>query len=316
MMGGDIEVKSEFGKGSTFTAHLPREGAAAAPPSPAASSARMHAATATGGPRPSTATHVHGTLGTVLAIDDDPDVLSIISTHLNRDGFEVYTTNSGEEGLRLAKQIKPDVITLDVMMPNLDGWTVLNQLKGDPATADVPVIMVTILQDREMGYSLGAADYLMKPVEADRLISIVRRYRTPGATPGHVLVVEDDAATREVVRHFLVADNWTVAEAENGRKALELLSTHKPNIVVLDLMMPEMDGFEFVQKMRSEPAWGKIPVIVVTAREVTEEDRKRLNGHVERILQKGVHSREEILSEIKQTASRTHQLHDANTTHP
>lgn len=247
--------------------------------------------------------HLPGTKGTVLAIDDDPEVLLLISTHLNQDGLEVYTTTSGEEGLVLAGRLQPDLITLDVMMPNLDGWTVLNQLKTDTSTADIPVIMMTMLQDQEMGYSLGASDYLMKPVEADRLLAIVRRYREPGSAGGLVLIVEDDMATREVVRHFLIRDNWSVVEAENGKQGLAVLSKEKPDLVLLDLMMPAMDGFEFVQAMRDNAEWAPIPVIVVTAKELTAEDRSRLNGHVESILLKGVHSREEILEEVKRTAS-------------
>lgn len=308
MMGGTIEVKSEPGKGSVFIASLPRDTTQVAPVAAqplASSSSRMRTITESEDTvSPGVMQHIPGEKATVLSIDDDADVLAILSSHLQREGLNVYTTTSGEEGLRLASELRPDVITLDVMMPKLDGWTILNQLKLNEATADIPVVMVTMLQDREMGFSLGASDYLMKPVEADQLLAVLRKYHPQSDAPGTVLLVEDDPSTREVLRRFLQKEKWSVLEAENGRQGLELLAAGKPSIILLDLMMPEMDGFEFVQQLHAKAEWMMLPVIVVTAKELTKEDRTRLNGHVQRIMHKGVHSREQILAEVKTVALR------------
>jgi PAS domain S-box-containing protein len=301
MMGGTITVTSEQGKGSRFTAILPRDGSPDGSRA-GASSSRMQAITGAAAPLRQTTQHIPGGSSTVLSIDDDEDVLTIIASHLQREGLTVYTTTSGEEGLRLAKELRPDVITLDVMMPQLDGWTLLNQLKLDPATAEIPVVMLTMLQDKEMGFSLGAADYIMKPVQAGQLLEVLRKYRKTNAASGRVLLVEDDSSTREVLRRFLQRENWIVDEAENGNAGLSALAVQRPDLVLLDLMMPEMDGFEFVTRMRERPEWTGIPVIVVTAKDVTPEDRIRLNGNVQKIMEKGVHSRDQIMAEVKRVA--------------
>jgi PAS domain S-box-containing protein len=308
MMGGNIEVTSETGKGSRFVAILPRLGAAdGARNMVGPSGTRMQNIAAAGlsiDARQSVH-HIPGDSSTVLSIDDDEEVLAIIATHLQREGLNVYTTTSGEEGLRLARELHPDVITLDVMMPQLDGWTLLNQLKLDPQTSDIPVVMLTMLQDKEMGFSLGASDYIMKPVQSAQLLSVLRKYRKVDMSSGQVLVVEDDAPTREVLHRFLQRENWIVDEAENGSEGLACLAANTPDLILLDLMMPEMDGFEFVSKMRQRPEWAAIPVIVVTAKDLTEEDRHRLNGHVQRIMEKGVHSRDHIMAEVKRIAAQS-----------
>jgi len=214
---------------------------------------------------------------------------------LVKEGFRVALAAGGEDGLRLARELRPDAITLDVMMPGMDGWAVLSALKADPDLADIPVIMLTIVDDKNLGYSLGASDYLTKPLDRERLLSVLNKYRREAP----VLVVDDDATLRELLRRILEGAGYTVVEAENGRVALERVRTASPGVILLDLMMPEMDGFEFVAEVRRREAWRAIPIVVVTAKELTAEDRQRLNGYVERILQKGAYTRDTQLTEVR-----------------
>jgi signal transduction histidine kinase/DNA-binding response OmpR family regulator len=289
MMGGDVTVTSEYGHGSTFMVRLPRTvgeiGERAAPEPPA--------------PREPVVVDVAA--AKVLVIDDDPSARDLMSRGLGKEGFQVFTAASGEEGIRLAKEVRPDVITLDVLMPGMDGWAVLRALKSDPEVASIPVIMVTMVDDKDMGSALGAADFLPKPIDRERLVAVLGRYRCKHP-PCPVLVIEDDAATREMIRRTLEQDGWTVCEAENGRVGLERLGESRPELILLDLMMPEMDGFEFVAEMRRHEQWRGIPVVVVTARDITPEDRIRLDGQVKKILQKGALSREELAREIRTMA--------------
>jgi DNA-binding response OmpR family regulator len=220
---------------------------------------------------------------------------------LTKEGFRVETAYTGEEGVKLAKQLRPDVITLDVLMPGMDGWAVLRALKSDDEVSQIPVIMITMVDDQEMGHALGAADYLPKPIDRERLASILRKYQRP-SLPNNLLIVEDDATTRELMRRTLEQDGWTVAEAENGRLGLECVERLVPNLILLDLMMPEMDGFEFLEELRKDTSWRAVPVIVVTAKDITQEERLRLDGHVKKIVQKGALSREELAREIRALA--------------
>jgi len=284
MMGGDITVASEPGKGSTFTIRLPAEVGAVQPVPPAHDAAAPRPAAA-----PSGAT-------TILVVDDDPTVRELMARHLTREGFTVTTASGGQEGLRLARELRPAAITLDVMMPDLDGWTVLAAIKGDPELRDIPVILMSIVDDRKRGYALGATDYMVKPVDRDRLAGVLRGIC--GGAGRRVLLVDDDDMMRRGMRQVLEKDGWEAIEAENGRVALARLGESLPDVIMLDLMMPEMDGFEFVVELRSRAEWRDIPVLVITAKDLSAEERTRLNGGVEHVLQKGASGVDELLREI------------------
>jgi CheY-like chemotaxis protein/nitrogen-specific signal transduction histidine kinase len=283
MMGGAVSVESEPGRGTTFTVELPAQVGEEKPQAERAVAPLFE---------------VRADAPLILVIDDDPAVQELMTRFLNREGFRVGSALGGQEGLRLARELRPAAITLDVMMPGMDGWAVLSALKTDAVTADLPVIMLTIVDDKNLGYALGAAEYLNKPIDRERLLTLLEKYR-PEIHTGSVLVVEDDAATREMLRRLLEKEGWQVTEAENGRVGLERLEKHAPNVILLDLMMPEMDGFAFVEELQKGPLRRSIPVIVITAKDVTVEDRLRLNGYVEKILEKGAFSREELLREVR-----------------
>jgi signal transduction histidine kinase/CheY-like chemotaxis protein len=275
IMDGEIAVESAPGKGSTFVVRLPYVEAEieAEAPAPARSG------------------------DTVLVIDDNVTAHELITRMLTPEGFRVVTATSGDQGLRLALAEQPLAIILDVMMPAMDGWEVLAKLKADPELAAIPVIMQTMIDDQKRGYALGATDYVLKPVDRERLLATLRSHT--GRASGSVLVIEDDADTREMVCRGLRRAGWVTHEAPNGRVALERMRTEMPEAILLDLMMPEMDGFRFLDEVRAEEAWKAVPIIVLTAKELTDEDRKRLNGRVQRILQKGALGRDALLQEIR-----------------
>jgi CheY-like chemotaxis protein len=190
---------------------------------------------------------------------------------------------------------------LDVLMPHVDGWTVLAAIKGDPDLADIPVILMTIVDEKNRGYALGAADYMVKPVDRERLVAVLKD--VAGGAGRRVLIVDDDDILRHGLRQGLENEGWRVSEADNGRAGLERLVEAPPDVIVLDLMMPHMDGFELCDELRKSTAWCRIPVVVITAKDLTEEERRRLNGGVERILQKDAPTRDEMLREVSATLS-------------
>jgi PAS domain S-box-containing protein len=286
LMGGDVSVESDMGRGSTFTVRLPVDASVPLGETPAAAGAASDAIEPA---RTGTA---------VLIIDDDPAARAITHRVLSREGYEVIEAADGETGLRLARERRPALITLDILMPGMDGWAVLAALKADPEIAAIPVILQTIVEDRNMGFALGAAEYLTKPIERKRLASLVRRH-VPNKSAGPVLVVEDDEHTRMLYARTLEKAGWTVLQAENGRVALERMADARPALVLLDLMMPEMDGFEFLDVLRQDDGRRDIPVVVITARTLSADDRNRLNGGVERVLQKRALQTEALLSEVR-----------------
>jgi adenylate cyclase len=267
MMGGDVTAASEPGKGSVFTVRLP-----------GSTGSQASRSTGADGRRAPTA-------DCVLVIDDDATARELIADHLKAEGFSVVTAAGGVEGLKRAKELRPTAITLDVMMPDLDGWSVLAALRQDPELADIPVIMVTIVDEHRRGIALGAAGYLTKPIDRERLHRLVTRFRA-AAPPTRVLLVEDDAVQRERMRGWLEGPQWAVREAANGREALDRLQQGKPDVILLDLMMPEMDGFAVVAALQKEADWRDIPVIVITSLDLDAKDRERLNAGVQFVLVK------------------------------
>ncbi|MHC4548879.1 MAG: response regulator [Planctomycetota bacterium] len=282
LLRGEISVTSEEGRGTTFTVRLP---AGSRPPDQKAASA------------PETPTMPATEGDTVLVIDDDASARDLMARVLTKDGFRVVTAAGGQDGIALARQHRPIAITLDVMMPTMDGWAVLAALKQDPELASIPVIMETMVDDQNIGYALGAAEYLVKPIDRHALLDAVRKCRIH-LPSSRVLVVEDEPDTGEMVARTLSTLGCTVQLAENGRAALEQMSREPPDVILLDLMMPEMDGFELLSIMRQSETYRSIPVIVFTARDLSEEDRRRLNGGVTKVLKKGSCDRRQLMREI------------------
>ena len=282
MMGGDISVESELGRGSNFTIALP------AHVGEAAEQIRV--------PEPVRARIAGSSQDAplILVIDDDATVREVVGRYLEREGFTVAEAAGGHEGLRLARELNPAAITLDITMPDLDGWTVLAAIKGDPALAEIPVILLTIIDEKNRGFALGASEYLVKPVDREQLIRILRQLSMP--IDGNILVVDDDEMGRRGLRAALEQAGWQVAEATNGQVALTRLNEARPNAILLDLMMPEMNGFEFLDEVHQREDWRDIPIIVITARDITAEDRARLNGRVESIIQKA--GRDDMLRQV------------------
>ena len=290
MLDGTIQVESEIAKGSTFTVRLPKR-------MPAEKDHALPLASLVH-PVPS----LSESIGHVLMIDDDPVIQDLMRSFLMREGYTVAVADSGPAGLLLARERKPDVITLDIAMPGMDGWSVLSELKNDPELADTPVVILTMTDNKTLGYALGATEYLMKPIDRERLASVLRKYSRLSHDP--ILVVEDDPSTRDLLRSVLTKDGWTVQTAENGRVALDRVQRTPPGLVLLDLMMPEMDGFAFLEEFRKLPSAEKVPVVVLTAKDLTGEDRKRLSGHVKKIMAKG-DGTESVLKKIRELVAQS-----------
>ena len=289
MMGGEVTVESEVGKGSAFTVKLP-----AVVISP---KAEKHETTEIIKAR--RVSEAPPGASTILVIDDDPTVHDLMRRFLTKEGFRVAIAPGGKEGIQLAKELKPDLITLDVLMAETDGWSVLTALKADPDTADIPVIILTMFDDKEMGFALGASDYMTKPINRDRLVNVLRKHHH-GHEPSQVLVIEDEPSIRQMVRRVLEKEGWVVREAENGKAGLRALAEHKPAVILLDLMMPVMNGFDFIHELRKNKDWQDIPVVILTAKDLTLEDRQQLKGNVERVYQKGEYNRDQLLNEVRE----------------
>jgi len=281
MMGGDIKVLSAPGHGTTFTVRLPIE------VQEGRQERGLERARATG----------DGKAGTVLLIDDDPTVHDLLQRALSRRGFRVESAWDGASGLSRARELKPDAILLDVLMPGMDGWSVLAALKAHEELAHIPVVMVTLVDEESLGFSLGATDYLTKPVDPDRLTALLARLSAKtGAT---VLVVDDDHAVRERIGRIVAERGWHSVMAENGQEALERMAELRPDLILLDLVMPEMDGFAFVAALRGDTRWRNVPVVVITSKDLTREDLSRLNGSVAKVLQKDELGAQTLVEELR-----------------
>jgi CheY-like chemotaxis protein len=265
MMGGDISVRSSAGVGSTFTIDLPLQVSETA--------AQDNAPTA----QLAVTAQQGGDL--VLVIDDDPGILELMGRLLNREGYRVATATTGEEGLDIVKRLRPQAIILDVLMPRTDGWSVLSSLKADPQTRAIPVIVLTMLDDSEMAFALGAADFMTKPVDRQQLAASLRRC---GLVPqeGTVLVVDDDAQSRALTRRALADGSWYIMEANDGWQAFEVMQQRPPDLILLDWLMPGMGGLEFLTRLRAgEQNRAPTPVIIVTSQELADDEQLELDRY-------------------------------------
>lgn len=284
LMGGEIAVTSEFGSGSRFSFWLPAEQSEARA-SAAATSASVRARTD----------------------ENQADVLFINNERTNREqlgeqfvseGWSIAFAGYGDDGLSAAKRLRPRVICLDLLIPSMDGWSILSALKADSELKDIPVVILSFSEDTNLGFALGASEYLTKPVSKERLIEVMDKY-IDNRNAHTVLVIEDDATTSEMMTKLLQKESYEVDQARNGKEALERLKLQVPNLILLDLMMPEMDGFQLVAEMRKNSEWSDIPIVVVSAKTLTSEERTRLNGYVKGILQKGTFNHKWLLAEIR-----------------
>jgi signal transduction histidine kinase/DNA-binding response OmpR family regulator len=298
MMSGDVTVHSVPGQGSVFTIKLPATVTEPVIVEPEALIEDRRLATAVPDLIATEGEAVPAPRTCVLVIDDDPMQRDLIQRYLRKEGFAVCTASGGAQGLRLARQLLPAAITLDVMMPDLDGWSVLSALKGDALLSDIPVIMLTMVDDPERGFTMGASEFVTKPVNRRRLSQILKKYTCP-APPCPVLVIDDEVSGRSLVRAILEKEGWLVSEAGNGIEALESMKLQRPRLICLDLMMPEMDGFAFASEVRRHAEWRSIPIVVITSQDLSNDDRRRLNGNVEKILRKDGDSREMLLEQVR-----------------
>jgi CheY-like chemotaxis protein len=299
LMGGTITVESEVGRGSVFTVQIPAIVSNSSPEARAQPREQLLDV-----PFPPLDTTRHAAQrSTVLVIDDDPVVRELVPRRLASLDVHVETAADGQEGLRLARALLPDLITLDVLMPGIDGWTVLTTLKSTPDLADIPVIMLTIVDEWQRGFALGAVDYLTKPIDTERLAALVARHRGDRIVPdsadgGNVLIVEDDAALRELLRRTLEHAGWGVVEAADGQAALAQITRNRPALILLDLMLPDLDGIQVIDALHATPTGQSIPIVVLTAKDLTSVEQQRLNGSVAQILQKGTYRSEDLLRHV------------------
>lgn len=288
LMGGDIIVASIPGEGSTFTLVIP------------AVVAKKSMYIAAGSKRSTQEFEANATSATVLIIDDDEIVQDLITRQLLRESYNVISAYGGEEGLKAAKESNPDIILLDIMMPTVDGWTVLSRLKEDDTLKYIPVIIHSMVNDKARGFSLGATDYLSKPVDRNVLSTVLKRYVGNREENFNILILEDDPNTQDIFKRTAEKQGWSADVAGNGRIGIEKLKKAIPDIILLDIMMPEMDGLEFLDTIRQQPEWQKIPVIAVTAKVLTEDDKIQLRAQAQRVIQKAEHTPSDLAVQIRE----------------
>jgi PAS domain S-box-containing protein len=284
LLGGDITVQSTMGVGSTFTVTLPLHDDAAP--------LGTRIATV---PAPEEGLSLLESDKIILAIDDDPDVIYLLRENLTEAGYRVVGATSAEEGLRQARALRPLAITLDILMPHKDGWQLLHELKTDPTTRDIPIIVLSIVDNKALGYQLGAFDYLLKPFDREAILATLTRLPPQR---GRLLVVDDDAQIVDLVRQFLAGEPYEVAAAADGQEALEAISQQRPDILLLDLLMPRLDGFAVIERLRQDAQYQQLPIIVLTAKTLTPPEYARLEQSVRTVIQKQGWSQDTLKQEL------------------
>ena len=291
LMGGDVVVNSDLGKGTTFTATFLADFIGA-------SETVKNLNQQTGSLIQNVVSLENSSGKTVLIIDDDPTVSELMKRQLLKEGYKVVIAPNGKEGIRLARDLNPDVITLDILMPEMDGWSVLRTLKADPKVSNIPVIMASILDEKNKGFSLVAADLVSKPVHKEYLMKSIRNLIGDKENL-KICLIEDDDSLRFTIKEILEKQNVKIIEAENGKIGMSVLEKEeiKPDLILLDLMMPVMNGFEFLKVIR-ETELSSIPILVLTGAELSEEERKFLSGETQRILEKSDDTLSTIVNEV------------------
>src|SRR5207248_8682115 len=284
--GGDVRVTSRIDKGSIFTLVMPIH-ARVQPPSEHARAGAVNG---------------HGSGPLVLVVEDDPAAAELLTRQLTNAGYRTEVARSGNDALERARRLKPAAITLDIIMPELDGWEVITRLKSDEAASGIPIVVVSVVDNPELGMALGAIDYFVKPVNSSALVERLSRFdveRAPGQRKVRVLVVDDEAANRTLLTEALEPAGFTVLPATGGREAIEIAKSSKPDLVLLDLMMPEVNGYDVVEALRADERTRDTPIMVLTAANLTEADRRQLNGRVSQILSRGSVATSDIVGLLK-----------------
>ncbi len=291
LMGGDVIVNSELGKGTTFTATFLADFIGA-------SESLKNLQQKTGSLIENVITLENNTGKTILIIDDDPTVSELMKRQLLKEGYKVVIAPNGKEGISLARDLKPDVITLDILMPEMDGWSVLRTLKADPEVSNIPVIMASILDEKNKGFSLGAADFLSKPIQKEYLMKSIRNLIGDKENL-KICLIEDDESLRFTIKEILEKQDVQIIEAENGKVGMDILQNEeiKPDLILLDLMMPVMNGFEFLKAIR-ETELNSIPILVLTGAELSGDEKTFLLGETQRILEKSEDTMSTIVNEV------------------
>ncbi len=285
--GGRIWVESELGVGSTFTFRLP---------------VRRPAVTETPAPLRAADAEPAAGAATILLVEDDQAAIDLLTIYISGAGFNVVVARDGQEGLAMARRLHPAGITLDISLPRLNGWDFLTELKGDSSTAAIPVIIVSMLDERGKGFALGAADYLVKPVNRDELLATLRRFTAGGQganPPCKVLAIDDDPLALELIDATLVPQGFTVLRAADGKEGVRMAQSELPALIILDLLMPEMDGFTVAEQLRANPETAGIPIVVLTSKSINQEEKERLNSHISLLARKAEFSRVEFVEIVR-----------------
>jgi signal transduction histidine kinase/CheY-like chemotaxis protein len=281
LQGGWVRVDSSPGRGSTFSFTLPiRSGAAVVTRVPELALAGKRAEQ-------------------VLVVEDDAHAYELISTALSSAGFVSIRARHGDEAIRLARELQPIAVTLDLVLPGVDGWEVLKTLKSDPATCDIPVVIISRVDERDLGVALGADDYFVKPVNRERLLDRVRQLTTADQTKTRLLLIDDDADIHELLDDELTRLGYTIESAFNGETGFAAAKANAPDVIILDLMMPGMSGFEVAGMLKDHPLTSRIPILVLTSKEISADDRRELQSKVAACVQKGTSARDQLVAEIR-----------------